>query len=151
MMRAATPLDASHFADIHRQCFDDPWTEESFRALLSDATVLGTISGGNAIECCLLVRAAAGEAEVLTLATIPQARRKGLASLLLEATIREMAANGVRSFFLEVAENNRPALALYAKSGFRTAGKRPNYYVSKKRAAVHALILRRDLNPEAAS
>ena len=151
MIRAATPLDASHFADIHRKCFDDPWTEDNFRALLSDATVLGTVSGGDAIECCLLVRTAADEAEVLTLATIPQARRKGLASLLLEAAIREMAAGGVRSFFLEVAENNRPALALYAKSGFRAVGKRPNYYVSKQGGAVNALILRQDLNPEAAS
>lgn len=151
MIRAATPLDASHFADIHRKCFDDPWTEDNFRALLSDATVFGTISGGDAIECCLLVRAAAGEAEVLTLATIPQARRKGLASLLLEAAIREVAAGGVRSFFLEVAENNRPALALYAKSGFRAVGKRPNYYVLKQGGAVNALILRKDLIPEAAS
>jgi len=151
MIRAATPLDAWHFAAIHRQCFDDPWTEENFRALLEDARVFGVVSGGDAIESCLIVRTVADEAEILTLATMSQARRKGLASHLLEAAIRELEARGVRLFFLEVAENNRPALALYAKSGFRTVGKRPNYYVSRDGAAVNALVLRRDLKPEAAS
>jgi [ribosomal protein S18]-alanine N-acetyltransferase len=151
MIRAATPLDAAHFETIHRQCFEDSWAEESFRALLSDPQVFGLLSGENAIECCLIIRAVAEEAEILTLATMPQARRQGLASLLLEAAVGELEARGVRGFFLEVAEHNRPALALYAKYGFRTVGKRPNYYVLKHGPAIHALILRRDLKPEAAS
>jgi ribosomal-protein-alanine N-acetyltransferase len=92
-----------------------------------------------------------GEAEILTLATIPKVRRKGLASLLLEAAIQEAKARGVRSFFLEVDENNRFALNLYAKFGFRTVGKRPGYYPSKHGAAANALILRRDLDTGTAS
>jgi [ribosomal protein S18]-alanine N-acetyltransferase len=151
VIRMATPLDASHFAEIHRLCFEDPWTEESFRALLAGPPVYGYISGEKPAQSCLLVREIMGEAEVLTLATMPHARRKRLGSHLLEEAIQKAKARGVRSFFLEVAESNGPALALYAKFGFRKVGKRPNYYASKDRPAVSALILRRDLNPEPVS
>lgn len=151
MIRMATPLDAPHFADIHRLCFEDPWTEESFRALLADPPVYGYISGEDPVQSCLLVREIMGEAEVLTLATMPHARRKGLGSHLLEEAIQKAKAGGVRSFFLEVAETNGPALALYAKFEFRKVGKRPSYYASKHGPAVSALILRRDLNPEPVS
>ena len=144
-------MDASHFAEIHRLCFEDPWTEVSFRALLADPPVYGYISGEDPAQSCLLVREVMGEAEVLTLATVPHARRKGLGSHLLEEAIEKAKTRGVRSFFLEVAETNGAALALYAKFGFRKVGNRPNYYGSKHRPAVSALILRRDLNPEPAS
>jgi ribosomal-protein-alanine N-acetyltransferase len=151
MIWAATPLNAPDFAAIHRQCFEDPWSEESFRALLSDAAVFGFLFSEGSVESCLLARTAAGEAEILTLATIRKVRRKGLASLLLEAAISEGKARGVGRFFLEVDENNRFALNLYAKYGFRTVGKRPGYYPSKHGADCDALILRRDLNPGSAS
>jgi len=147
----ATPLDAAHFANIHRLCFEDPWAEESFRTLLADPPVYGYISGEDPVQSCLLVREIMGEAEVLTLATMPLARRKGLGSYLLEEAIQKAKARGVRSFFLEVAETNRPALALYRKVGFQKVGKRPGYYASKHGPAVSALILRRDLNPEPVS
>jgi ribosomal-protein-alanine N-acetyltransferase len=151
MIRAATPLDAPAFAALHRRCFEDPWSEESFDALLSNAPVFGFLFREDAVESCLLARAAVGEAEILTLATLPEARRTGLASLLLESAIREAKARGVRSFFLEVAQNNRPALELYAKFGFRTVGRRPGYYASKHGPTGDALILCRDLNPEPAT
>jgi ribosomal-protein-alanine N-acetyltransferase len=151
MIRVATPLDAALFESIHRHCFGDPWTEESFRALLSDAATFGFTCDDDAGEAFVLIRAAAGEAEVLTLATVPQARRRGLASLLLDAAIREGNSRGIRRLFLEVAETNQPALALYTKTGFSTVGKRSDYYASKQGPAVNALILRRDLNPEPAS
>jgi ribosomal-protein-alanine N-acetyltransferase len=52
--------------------------------------------------------------------------------------------------FLEVGEDNAPALRLYAKAGFREVGKRPGYYphgtsAAGGRGAVSALILRREL------
>jgi ribosomal-protein-alanine N-acetyltransferase len=148
MIWAATPLDAPDFAAIHRHCFEDSWSEESFRALLSDPAVFGFLFSEGTVESCLLARAAVGEAEILTVATIPKVRRKGLASLLLEAAIQEARTRGVGSVFLEVHENNRFALNLYANFGFRMVGKRPGYYQSKHGPAGDALILRRDLNPE---
>ena len=48
--------------------------------------------------------------------------------------------------FLEVAEDNRAARALYAAAGFASVGRRPAYYARPGAAdAVAALILRRDL------
>ena len=51
------------------------------------------------------------------------------------------AAAGAKVMFLEVAEENQPAMALYAKAGFEKAGRRPDYYGP----GAHAWLLRRSL------
>ena len=150
MIWAATPLDAPDFAAIHRHCFEIRGAKKAFALFSAIQQYSGFLSEGT-VESCLLARAAVREAEILTVATIPNVRCKGLASLLLEAAIQEARARGVGSVFLEVHENNRFALNLYAKFGFRMVGKRPGYYQSKHGPAGDALILRRDLNPERAS
>ncbi len=147
-MRAAAVADAPAFASIHGRCFEQNWSERSFRTLLQDDVVFGFLAatqpeGG--FESCLLARAAGGEGEILTLATVPGARRKGLASLLLNAAIEQVIRRGASGVFLEVRESNREAVRLYAKAGFRTAGRRAGYFVSAGNEPVDALILRRDL------
>jgi len=57
--------------------------------------------------------------------------------------LRRLAGLGVRAVFLEVAEDNGSARALYRRAGFRDVGRREGYYPAGKGAA--ALILRRDL------
>ena len=54
-------------------------------------------------------------------------------------------ASGVRAVFLEVDEQNQPAIRLYARAGFREVGRRPNYYPADGGTAAGALVLRRDL------
>ena len=66
-----------------------------------------------------------GEAEVLTLATHPDAQRQGRATALVSKAISAIPA---KRFVLEVAEDNTPARALYARLGFRTVGRRTGYY-----------------------
>lgn len=73
-------------------------------------------------------RAAAQEAEVLTLAVHPGARRGGVGAALMRALMAEAAARGASEMFLEVAEHNAPARALYARIGATEAGRRRRYY-----------------------
>ena len=51
-------------------------------------------------------------------------------------------ALGVRRIFLEVSEQNPAAIALYEAAGFERIGRRENYYRSKTKDAVAALIMR---------
>jgi ribosomal-protein-alanine N-acetyltransferase len=94
----------------------------------------------------ILMRAIAGEAEVLTLAVEPSHRRRGVARALLRAGLTQAAASGAEEVFLEVAADNVAALALYRAEGFREAGHRGGYYRRPGGAAVDALVLRRTLN-----
>ena len=54
--------------------------------------------------------------------------RKGIASALLSVAETELKNNGTNILFLEVAEDNHPAINFYKKEGFEPIGRRPSYY-----------------------
>ena len=68
----------------------------------------------------ILQRPLPGErsAEVSRLFVVPAARRRGVASLLLETAMRAAAANDL-DLFLDVTDHLRDARALYQRAGFR--------------------------------
>lgn len=114
-----------------------PWSAAAFAATLADPAAF-LLSAPGAL---LVGRVLAGEAELLTLATDPAQRRQGLARALLAGFEAEAARRGAAEAFLEVAENNAPARALYAAAGWRQVGRRAGYYPG----AVAALVLRKPL------
>jgi ribosomal-protein-alanine N-acetyltransferase len=94
----------------------------------------------------IVVRAVAGEAEILTLAVHPEARRRGLGLVLVQSAATTAQTLGAEAFWLEVAVDNEAAIALYAATGFEAAGKRPRYYARKDGERIDALVMRRLLN-----
>ncbi|MBX7199299.1 MAG: GNAT family N-acetyltransferase [Rhodospirillaceae bacterium] len=140
ILRGATPLDTPMFAALHATSFPDPWPAESFAAMLSQPGVAGWLAG-DPPEGMLLARAVADEAEILTLAVVPAARRKGAGGALLGEMLRVLQDGGTRRVFLEVAANNAAALALYARFGFVPCGRRAGYYAG----GADAIIMERAL------
>ena len=86
----------------------------------------------------LLARVTTDEAEVLTLAVAPEARRQGVARALLAAAMTAGRERDARTMFLEVAVDNAAAQTLYRQAGFVEAGRRRRYYAN----GGDALILR---------
>jgi len=145
----ATPLDAVTMAELHKPAFADAWPEEAFASLLSRDevfAVLGAIGDERGAKGFVLMRAAADEAEVLTLCVASEARRDGLGQSLLIEACKIARARGADHLFLEVAENNEAATLLYQKLGFKTVGRRSAYYRQADNAA-DALVMRRELKP----
>ncbi len=68
------------------------------------------------------------EAHVTTIGVIPEYRGRGLGELLFLAMIEEAVRRGVTWLTLEVRVSNTSAQALYAKYGFTVQGRRPRYY-----------------------
>ncbi len=135
-----TPTD---LAATHRLAFtaERPWSAVEFADLLAQR---GVILCGST-ESFVLGRITFDEAEVLTLATSPAVRRRGMArAALTEFCERAKRADAV-SAFLEVAADNTPAIALYDQMGFAQVGRRRAYYARNGQPAVDALVLRRDL------
>lgn len=138
-LRAALAEDADILAALHAAAFDKPWGAGEIAALMATPGVLAlTIDGQGFILC----RAIAGEAEILSLAVTPAARRLGVGRALVEAAAGLAATQAAESLFLEVAHDNVAALALYASAGFERVGLRKGYYAS----GADAVVMRRALN-----
>ena len=144
-------LDAvDDLAATHAACFPKPWSAADLAELMTTTgAVVLAIPKEEGVAGFILIRVVEDEAEILTLAVHPRARRGGLGRHLVEAAVETAGAVGAKTLWLEVGAGNLAALALYAATGFEAAGRRKGYY---KRAggAEDALILRRVLNTIAA-
>ena len=91
-----------------------------------------------------MAQIALDEAEILTIVVCMDARGRGRGAGLLDDLLLRLSNRGARQVFLEVAEDNDAARALYHKTGFEEIARRAAYY---KRAdgPVDALVLRRDI------
>lgn len=126
-------------AALHAKSFavPRPWTAAEF------AEVLGTRGAFLLTErtAFLVGRALAGEAELLTLAVPPEMRRQGAGRRLLRTFHERARSGGAEEAYLEVAEDNAAARALYRSEGWEEAGLRRGYHAP----GISAVLMRRDL------
>ncbi|MDR3493096.1 MAG: GNAT family N-acetyltransferase [Ancalomicrobiaceae bacterium] len=148
---SAAPDDADTLAAIHAACFAHDWNAEEIAALLRDGNVIGLVArrtglfGRRRAIGFLLLRTAADEAEVLTIAVDPRRRRLGCGRKLLEAGLRRLYRDRIDALFLEVEAGNQPALALYRRLGFTQVGERRGYYGHSDGTSSAALVMRVEL------
>ncbi len=112
-------------AQIHAASFDRGWSALDFSVYAARDLCIGV---GAPLTSFCVVRRSPTDAEVLTVATDPDARGQGRAAAVLSDAAARLRASGRRQLFLEVAEDNAPARALYHRLGFRPIGRRPGYY-----------------------
>lgn len=123
-------------AAIEAEVFSEPWSAQSFAdALALDYTLFhvayinpnrtdGIVAG----YCGIYL--AADEGEITNVAVSHEYRRLGIAKSLVQHTLRQAYARGVRHIFLEVRSSNASAIELYCKLRFCVKGKRKNFYRS---------------------
>jgi ribosomal-protein-alanine N-acetyltransferase len=137
---------AAVMAGLHGASLEDTWSEADFETLLASPGVFCLLARTeDAPVGFVLVRVVADEAEILTLAVDPAFRRQGFGRALVVSAAETAAKAGAGALFLEVAEDNGPALGLYETCGFACIGRRSGYYARFARR-LDALILRRALN-----
>jgi len=142
--------DAGIAAALHRTRFPQPWNDGEFHSLLSQDPVFGFLALkegvlGRTAGGFVLARAAAGEAEILTIGVDERFGRAGLGWRLMLAALREAKMRDAEAIFLEVDEGNVAARGLYAKLGFSKVGERKAYYAAADGSRSTALVMRRDL------
>ncbi len=165
----ADALQADLLAELHGEAYaaerEPGWSADSLRQLLAmpGAFALLAIDPAGQPAGFLLGRNAADEAEVVTIAVRPLARRLGVGAALMEAFQQRAQAGGAQILFLEVAEDNAAGRALYARAGYEAVGRRPGYYqappnvaqantsqgnISQPRGeSVAAIVMRRSISP----
>ncbi len=128
-IRTATPSDYPAVARIQGAAPEAAqWPVGDY----SNFDLLLALADGVPAGFCAYRETVPGETEILNLAVAPEFRRKGVATLLLS----ELYGRYPGDIFLEVAEDNLPALHLYQKAGWVKSGVRPFYYPGGKSAIV---------------
>lgn len=137
---------------LYMECLEEPLAAPVRASLLASPGMWASIAWveaeveaakGRAAAGFVMARSIAGEAEIVGIGVLPQWRRAGVGGALLSDAMCRAAALGAEAIFLEVAEDNPAAVALYRAAGFRPAGRRPGYYRRKSRLPIAALIMRR--------
>lgn len=136
--------DSLLLAELEKAAFEHPWSQGSLEAELEKEGSLALGCRGSEtpkLEAYVLFSRVLDEAELLRIATHPEARRKGHARMLLAAGLGQLHQAGIREVFLEVEENNQPARQLYEAFGFEQQGRRPAYYPSGAAAILYRKAL----------
>ncbi|KAG1650047.1 Ferric uptake regulation protein [Nymphon striatum] len=134
-------------ADIHATTFKPAWTDGEFADLLNNDNIGGIAlveqaSNGGAMVGFALIREAADEAEVLTIAVKPNWQKQGVGRRLMDIALSNLDLNGIETLFLEVDSNNKNATALYQRIGFEQVAIRKNYYSLEDGVKSNALVMR---------
>ncbi|MEM1198835.1 MAG: GNAT family N-acetyltransferase [Pseudomonadota bacterium] len=131
-------------AALHDECFERPWSAKSFGSLLTMPGVTALVASKDDEPLGLVLSRQAGEeAEILTIGVLEKARRQGVARRLLEEVINR--SDGLASIFIEVDVANDHALWFYEDAGFKTTGRRRDYYQLNDGTRSDALIMRLEL------
>ena len=135
------PMNADHLdevAELERICFSTPWSrnmlaEELDNALFAFLVALdddGRVVGYAGLQVVL------DEGYITNVAVRPECRRNGIAAKLLQVFLDFAQANRLSFLTLEVRASNYGAIALYGERGFRSVGRRKNYYEHPKEDAI---------------
>lgn len=138
-----TDATADDLSAIHVAAFitSRGWSADEIAQLQTSPHVF-TITQPNGFA---MGRVVVDEAELLTVAVIPEAQGQGTGAKLLQGFERTAAQMGATRAFLEVAEDNAAARALYRNAGWLTYGQRPAYYTRPDGSTCDATLMEKHL------
>jgi len=144
------PMNADHLdevAELERICFSTPWSRNMLAEELDNAlsAFLVALDDSGRVVGYAGVQVVLDEGYITNIAVRPECRRQGVAGKLLQVFLDFAQANQLAFLTLEVRASNYGAIALYGSRGFRSAGRRKNYYEHPKEDAI---IMTREFNSD---
>lgn len=131
-IRSPEPGDIDALRALEMRVFtSDRLSRRSFRTFLRSrhAEVLVADLGGQVAGYALVrFRLHSASARLYSIAVSPDARRRGIGPLLLQAAEDAAVARECVMMRLEVRDDNTPAIERYRKAGYRQFGQFANYY-----------------------
>src|SRR5256712_9403253 len=122
--------DISTISEIEQVSFKDPFPSY-FLSQLADANpdlFLVEVESGKSVRCAVVDKWPDQE-HLVSIAVIPESRKKRVGQALLDVLIEKMHTGSMR---LEGRGSNKAALSLYRKNGFFQTGVAYSYYTHGK-------------------
>lgn len=136
-VRAMTPADVASVAELEVESFTDPWTPAMFfDELAQPGRAYVVVEDGGRMVAYGGVMLVDRDAHVMTIATRPEHRRRGLATRVLLALFDAALELGAKHLTLEVRASNDAARRMYERFGFVAEGRRRRYYQDGEDAVV---------------
>ena len=137
IVRLMKDEDTKQVEKIAIKTFSRPWSRPGFLdAMRNKDTIYLVAEEKNEILGYLGLWKSMEEADITNVAVKENARRKGVAGLLLQEAKQIALKEGVMAFTLEVRVSNQAAIRLYEKHGFHSVGRRPGFYEDPKEDAL---------------
>lgn len=147
--REAISLDLPVLVSMERVLFADaPWSmgqfKEEFKGVPKTRYFIVATDEQDQIVgyAAVLVVASGVEADVLTVAVLPDFTRRGIASQFMKVLEEWSISKHAPAMMLEVGINNASAIALYKKLGYQNISTRKSYYGP----GLDALVMRKELS-----
>ncbi len=155
MIKEIPETQLEEIAKLEKACFGDAWSASSIRdslrqewnhlliEMVDDELTVEKYekSPGNEVTAeksaaqspghitgYVIYSLVSGEAELLRIATAPDARRRGIAQRLFHEMMTELRQEKAEKLFLEVRSGNAAAIGLYKNFGMKEIGRRKDYY-----------------------
>ena len=118
--------------------FLDGWNENQFLSSFKAGNfLLFGIEEGERLVAFLSASFTVDTCDIEDVLVSANFRKKGYARLLISHLEKILTSRGIKEIFLEVRENNLPAISLYKACGFNLISKRKKYYQDGENALVY--------------
>ena len=137
--QSVKPIDYRHIKEIvklEKVCFSCPWSEENLISAYENGTKFFVCEKDNKVLGYVGLSAIIDEGYITNIAVFPEYRKNGVGSALIEHIFAFAKENALSFISLEVRVSNRNAISLYEKFGFKTEGKRKNFYTAPQEDAL---------------
>lgn len=137
-IRPMCPADIPAVAELDRQIFSEPWSEQGFEEALLGQQNLFLVAEpeDDVIAGYIGLYGSYDEGDITNVAVAEAFRGNGIGTLLVKS-MKEMAVRrGIRRIYLEVRDSNETAQRVYEKAGFSVCGRRKKFYRQPEEDAV---------------
>ena len=126
--------DIDQVLAIEKVSFSSPWERQAFENELANPNAHGIVVKEKKIGqiervvAYVCFRCVTDKIHIVNIAVLPEYRRRGIGTGLLQAVIAEARQQLCAEIVLEVRLTNQSAVLFYKKLGFKVVGKLSEYY-----------------------
>lgn len=141
-MSGLSETDIDTVLDIEAASFPSPWSRASFEGEIAEKASRNLVikkkqqGKPDRVIAYLFFKLLEDEMYIVNLAVDPAYRRCGVATFLLEYSLKLARRYSFKKTFLDVRASNDSAIKLYKKMGFCEVGRRQRYYLETREDAV---------------